>query len=434
MAYKKLDDFLKPREIQTANVQPQSQHQQKQEEPRYSIVGFYRETEFQETPIGKIPKEWKLVKLSELFRFRNGKRPSLIKEIGSIPVYGANGIMGYTDTALVEKDHVLIIGRVGASGKVHLAQGRVWVSDNAIYSDHYVKDKINPIFAYYTLKFLDLERYVSKTTHPLITQSFVKELFIPLPPLKEQWGIAEVLSSVDQAIEAVDRLIQKLESVKKALMQELLTKGIGHKEYQETPIGKIPKEWRIVKLGEVVEVYDNKRIPLSEQERAARKGPYPYCGANGVIDYIDDYIFDGEYLLLAEDGGFFGRFEQSAYIMNGKFWANNHVHVLKAREGKALNKFLMYILNFLDLKPYIVGSTRPKLTQSSMREIKISLPPLEEQMQIADILKSVDDRIDLEMKYKKKLESLKRGLMELLLSGRVRVKVVSLNPEIPSRG
>jgi restriction endonuclease S subunit len=80
----------------------------------------------------------------------------------------------------------------------------------------------------------------------------------------------------------------------------------------------LPEGWKWVRLGEVAEIYDNKRIPLSEEERANRKGIYPYCGANGIIDHIDNYIFEGDYLLLAEDGGFFGRFENSAYLMSGK--------------------------------------------------------------------------------------------------------------------
>ena len=138
-----------------------------------------------------------------------------------------------------------------------------------------------------------------------------------------------------------------------------------------------------------MEIYDSKRIPLSEQERAKRRGPYPYCGATGIIDYIDGYIFDGEYVLLAEDGGYFGPFEQSAYIMSGKFWVNNHAHVLRAISGKSNNWFLMYFLNYIDLRPYIVGSTRTKLNQEYMRKINISLPPIPEQQTIAHVLMSI---------------------------------------------
>lgn len=179
---------------------------------------------------------------------------------------------------------------------------------------------------------------------------------------------------------------------------------------------KIPENWEVVRLGDVVEIHDNKRIPLSEMERANRKGIYPYCGANGIIDYINDYIFDGEFVLLAEDGGDYSKFGNSAYIMRGKFWVNNHAHILKAVENKTINQFLFYSLNFLNLNFYIVGSTRKKLNQEQMREIKISLPPLPEQRRIAEVLSTVDEAMQRVSEAIAKTERLKRGLMQRLLT------------------
>ena len=197
-----------------------------------------------------------------------------------------------------------------------------------------------------------------------------------------------------------------------------------HREtkFKETEIGRIPKEWEVVKLGKIVEIYDNERIPLSEIQRSKMKGDYPYCGANGILDHINDYIFEGEFVLLAEDGGYWGKFQSSTYMISGKFWANNHVHILKAIDNVANNRFLMYILNYLDLTPYIVGSTRGKLNQKEMRNIKIPLPPLSEQKAIASRLKAVDDLIELKRGEKEHLERAKRKVMELLLTGKVRVK------------
>ena len=179
---------------------------------------------------------------------------------------------------------------------------------------------------------------------------------------------------------------------------------------------EIPEDWEVVELDKIVEIHDNKRIPLSERERAKRKGPYPYCGATGIIDYIDDYIFEGEYVLLAEDGGYYGPFEPSAYIMTGKFWVNNHAHVLKAVENVSDNWFIMYMLNYLDLRPYIVGSTRTKLNQEYMRKIRILLPPLEEQKKIAHVLRTIDNAIEIVEKAIEKLERIKKATMEQLLT------------------
>jgi type I restriction enzyme, S subunit len=276
-----------------------------------------------------------------------------------------------------------------------------------------------------------IEKYQQKTTGIInfILKDYFNE-YIPLPPLPEQRKIAEILETVDNAIEKTEKIIEKYKRIKQGLMQDLLTKGIDEKgnirsekthKFKHSPLGRIPEEWEVVRLGEVVEIYDNKRIPLSEEERANRKGIYPYCGANGIIDHIDNYIFEGDYLLLAEDGGFFGRFENSAYLMSGKFWVNNHAHVLKAREGVSVNGFILAWLIFDDISRYISGTTRQKLNQSVMRNILIPLPPLPEQKRIAEILSQIDQAIEKEEKYKEKLERLKKGLMEDLLTGKVRV-------------
>ena len=192
--------------------------------------------------------------------------------------------------------------------------------------------------------------------------------------------------------------------------------GKWYKDFKEMEIGTIPKEWEVVRLGEVAEIHDSKRIPLSETERSKRKGSYPYCGANGIIDYIDDYIFEGEFVLLAEDGGDYKRFGNSAYIMKGKFWVNNHAHILKAIEDKVTNLFLYYFFNFSDLNFYIVGSTRKKLNQEQMKKILVFLPPLPEQKKIAEILSTVDQAIEKVDDSIAKTERLKNGLMQKLLT------------------
>ncbi|MDI3543069.1 MAG: type restriction enzyme subunit, partial [Candidatus Atribacteria bacterium] len=140
-----------------------------------------------------------------------------------------------------------------------------------------------------------------------------------------------------------------------------------------------------------------------------------------ITTYINDYIFDGEYLLIAEDGGNFNLFEETAYIMRGKFWVNNHVHILKGKNGILDNSFLMYFVNFQDISRYISGSTREKLNQRLLKSVVVPLPPLPEQRRIASILSQVDEVIEKEQKYKEKLERIKRGLMENLLTGRIRV-------------
>jgi type I restriction enzyme S subunit len=271
-------------------------------------------------------------------------------------------------------------------------------------------------------KFVQLLKAGSTLSH--LYQKDLVNFEFPLPPLEEQQKIAEILSTVDKAIDKVDEAIAKTERLKKGLMQELLTKGIGHTEFKDTEIGRIPKEWEVAKLGRICEFLDHLRVPIKEQDRAKRKGPYPYYGAQGVIDWIDDYIFDGEYILLAEDGeNLRSRKLPIAFKVSGKFWVNNHAHVLKITSDTVNDDYLVYILNFIDIRPYIVGSAQPKLNQSDAKKIKVPLPPLEEQQKIAEILSTVDKKLELEKKRKEKLERIKKGLMNDLLTGKRRVKV-----------
>ena len=172
--------------------------------------------------VGKIPKNWKIIKLKDVLNLKNGERPEL-SEGGEFYVYGANGIMGRTTKYLTNNDFTIIIGRVGASGEVHLGCGKIWISDNAIYSENYDKSKIYLPFLYYLLIFKKLNRFATKTTHPIITLSFLNSYKIPLLPLPEQRKIAEILSTVDKKLELEKKRKEKLERIKKGLMNDLLT-------------------------------------------------------------------------------------------------------------------------------------------------------------------------------------------------------------------
>lgn len=152
------------------------------------------------------------------------------------------------------------------------------------------------------------------------------------------------------------------------------------------------KTWEINKLEEVCEILDNKRVPISSKNRI--RGIYPYYGASGIVDYIDKYIFDEELVLIGEDGAKWGAFENSAFIAEGKYWVNNHAHVLKPNNEILINKFLVYFLNYSNLEKYITGATVKKLNQQKLKQIEIPLPPLEEQMRIVKILDLAFEKID----------------------------------------
>lgn len=154
-------------------------------------------------------------------------------------------------------------------------------------------------------------------------------------------------------------------------------------------------EWQWVPLGELIEIFDHKRVPVSSRERTGRRGSYPYYGAQGVIDSIDDYLFDGDYILLAEDGeNLNSRKLPLALRASGKFWVNNHAHVIRGLRHRIDDRFLLAALNHADIKPFVTGAAQPKLSQANLRLIPIPLPPLPTQRRIADVLCAYDDLIE----------------------------------------
>ncbi len=160
----------------------------------------------------------------------------------------------------------------------------------------------------------------------------------------------------------------------------------------------------MARLEDVCYILDSKRIPVTASDR--EKGPYPYYGANGVQDYVNDYIFDDELVLLAEDGGNFGSKDKPiAYRVSGKCWVNNHAHVLKAKENMDTD-YLCYSLMFYNVSDLVNGATRQKLTQADMRKIQVPLIPVLEQKEIVKKLKKVDELISCRKEQLLKLDEL----------------------------
>jgi len=172
----------------------------------------------------------------------------------------------------------------------------------------------------------------------------------------------------------------------------------------------IPNGWSIRQLGDLTENHDASRIPVKEADR--RLGPYPYYGASGIVDHVDGYLFDGEYLLIAEDGeNLRTRQTPIAFVARGKFWVNNHAHIVR---GNALanTRFLMYALTATEVSGYLTGSTMPKLTQGNMNRIPILTPPVDEQQAMVAMLGALDDKIELNRRMNETLEAIARTIFK----------------------
>ena len=170
-------------------------------------------------------------------------------------------------------------------------------------------------------------------------------------------------------------------------------------------------EWKEYRLVDFATIHNETRVPLSKMERLKRQGKYPYYGASGIIDYLDDYLFDGEYVLISEDGeNLKSRQTPIAFKAKGQFWVNNHAHIVKGKKD-FYNNLIIYYFKNLKLNPFITGAVQPKLNKANLLSIPIILPESEEEQKaIAEVLSSLDDKIDLLHRQNKTLEAMAETL------------------------
>lgn len=245
----------------------------------------------------------------------------------------------------------------------------------------------------------------------MISYSQFSSVKVPYPrSFKEQQKIADCLSSIDELIDAENRKLKALEKYKKGLMQKLFPA-----EGKTLPEWRFPEfrgksEWRIKPLGKICTNYDSRRIPITEKDRV--KGEIPYIGASGVIDYINDFIFDEDLLCVSEDGAnLVARTYPIAFSISGKTWVNNHAHVLKFSH-KYTQDIVESYLNMINLQDFLTGMAQPKLNRAKLDIIPIPLPEEEEQQKIADCLSEVDKIITEQSNKVEQLKAHKKGLMQ----------------------
>ncbi|RLF43262.1 MAG: restriction endonuclease subunit S [Thermoplasmata archaeon] len=403
-----------------------------------------------------IPKEWRLVKLGDIVEdILTGATPSRGKKEywknGSIPWLTNNEvseeIINYiydtkekvTEKALRETNiklippNSLILSLTASVGKV--AINKVPITTNQQFNTLILKRSVIAEFLGYYLIFSKkrIEQLGGSTTFKFISKETIKSFLIPLPPLPEQKAIANILSTVDEAIQKVDEVIAKTERLKKGLMQKLLTRGIGHKEFKyskELGCG-IPKEWKVVKLGDVTEIVMGQSPPGNTYNEKGEGIPL----INGPSEFGEKYPVKvkwttnptkttiGNDVLICVRGHTTGRLNMS----DGIYCIGRGVAAIRGLKNRISNFFIYYMLekfqNKIFQQSYAAGSTFPNITYSGLQNIKIPLPPLPEQQKIAEILSTVDKKLELEKKRKEKLERIKKGLMNDLLTGRKRVRL-----------
>ena len=228
------------------------------------------------------------------------------------------------------------------------------------------------------------------------------QLIVPLPSLKEQQCISKYIKQIDNLITLHQRKCDKLVNIKKSLLEKMFPKNGNN--VPEIRFKGFTEAWEQRKLNEIMDRYDNLRVPVAANLRI--KGDTPYYGANGIQDYVKGYTHKGEFILVAEDGANDLKNYPVQYV-NGYIWANNHVHVLQAKKEKANNKFIKYAISQTNIESLLVGGGRAKLNANIMMEIELKMPNnLQEQSLIGNIISKIDNLITLHqrklfLKYKK---------------------------------
>jgi type I restriction enzyme S subunit len=269
-------------------------------------------------------------------------------------------------------------------------------------------------------------------TFPQITFKELSLLTIKLPPLPEQKRIAEILSSLDDKIELNNKMNKNLEEMAQAIFKLWFVdfefpdqngnpyKRSGGKMI-ESEIGEIPEGWSVGMLGEIINLYDSKRVPLSSRERESRKGIYPYYGATSIMDYIDDYLFEGTYLLMGEDGTVADENDYPIlqYVW-GKFWVNNHAHILQGKDSFA-TEYLYLLLKQTNVSAIITGAVQKKINQGNMNSLKVLIPKDKVLNKFVKIIDEFFVHYKVSVEEIKSLTKTRDTLLPKLMSGEIRV-------------
>jgi len=248
--------------------------------------------------------------------------------------------------------------------------------------------------------------------YPAVSPEDIANAEIPYPPLKDQQAIACILGALDDNIELNRRMNQTLEAIAQAIFKSWFVDAIRN---------GLPEGWQYGTLRDAIAIHDSKRIPLSGRQRAERQGKYPYYGAASVMDYVDDFLFDGVYVLIGEDGSVVNDDDSPVlqYVW-GKFWVNNHAHVLTGQNGISVEHLFLF-LQTVNIRPFITGAVQPKLNQGNLCRIPFTLPPESVNQGFARLVEPLFARIRANDEQSSTLAALRDALLPKLISGELRV-------------
>ena len=382
------------------------------------------------TKRNSIPEGWRKLKLGSVFSLSSGNsKPentiSILTDENEIPVYGGNGVLGYTDKCQ-DVGEQLVIGRVGINcGNIYYINGPYWITDNALYAREWKTEVIIKYICYH-LSFLNLGKLRSKTGQPLVSQKPIYDLQISLPPICEQQKISQILSTWDRAIERVQRLIEAKQRQKNQLVSRLLSGQMRFPGFQD--------EWKQVNLGAFLHPKFRKVVkPVGAYLRLGIRSH----GKGTFTSVVDDpetialthlfqarkddlivnitFAWEGAIALVGPDGdGALVSHRFPTYVFDtSKMLPDYFKHLM------VTDRFF-YELDLIS--PGGAGRNRV-MNKGDFLKITVTVPDIEEQKKIAGVLGGMDEQIALLKKYLERLKEQKKGLMQKLLTGEIRVKV-----------
>lgn len=398
---------------------------------------------YKESNLGEIPENWEVKKLGDFLNVNTGsKNAQDSKEDGVYPFFTRSVTTQNIDTYSYNTEALFIAGEGIFKVKYYKGKFDVHQRTYILTSKEGIECSMKFFQNQIQSRILRLVGTSVGSTVQSLRKPIIQNLELIYPPLPEQQKIAEILSTVDAKIDVIDQQITESQELKKGLMQRLLTKGIGHTEFKESLLGEIPVDWVVLKLGDISEIKGRigyrgyTKLDLVEEGKGALAiGGAQITKQNKLsfskAVYLDWEKYEESPEIKVEVGnivfaqrGTLGRVALINFLPE-KATINPSMVLIKDIECN--ERFLFYYLcssNVQNIVSQISTSTAvPMISQKQIKEFNIGIPSIQEQKKIADILSSVDEKLDVLSEKKTTYQELKKGLMQQLLTGKVRVKV-----------
>lgn len=394
---------------------------------------------FKTTDIGLIPFDWEAVRFQEVAELRHGHqfrnydftedglkviKITQIKSDGKIDLSSCSYIDGnrldeFKNDIIVKGD--ILVALTGATiGKIARYNSSEIVLQNYRVGNFFSNDEkiLNKDFLFQFLRsnyfFNQILARQTQSAQQNIGKDEINNMTLFLPNIEEQRAISSILTALDDKIELLQAQNKTLEET----AQTIFAEWFGKYQIED----ELPEGWRVGKLGDIIEIYDSLRIPLSKNVREQKKGIYPYHGATSVMDFVDDYLFDGIYLLMAEDGSVIddngNPFLQ--YVWD-KFWVNNHAHVLRGKNGYS-TEMLFILFKKMNVSTMITGAVQLKINQGNLLGFEIIIPSEELLLKFDNLIQPLFEKFRTNTEQIKTLTQTREELLPRLISGEVRVK------------